>query len=605
MIPLDPLAAISEAGGFHTLILVSHLRHTEAARQGAAQGGLVVSTDWLVWQLLARDGIACVPLDGALGDFAPPEDSPQHYCDWCDGLADPLAGIGRAFNRELEILLSGVERLLHGLDALCRRFPIRTVRLVDLRAEYGLLSAAVKRVVVAEVARRHGLEVDDRLDPPPAGDSYFPDDLGYGRAPAPQPSWRVAAIRAVCAGWSRLTRLAAPAGRRSRVLLLLNPLMERGLIHHYRGGNARPVLIAQRSPKTPGFLVECLRRAVVLADLVSRPLNEAETAEIDRGIAAILAGWEASPPVSAVEVARRLYLRDAVFVPGRLHLAAREVKEFRSMIRATGIDRVVVGDSSNATCRMAGLAARLEGAAVDELLNGMFIHTSVSEPRRPVGGRPAGLSRMLTWGVQQEQWLARRGATVPVVRVGYPGLDSLPRLSGPYRLPPVGEGRVLLLPFTPAAINLRAVRSQANSGIASVALMLRRLGYRQIRLKLHPGYTRQYYRRIDQEFGLGLEIVEHGLIPDHLAWADLVIGPVESGAFVETLAMGRPYFPMVPAPNSIDYTVLGPVPVYADAETLGRALQNGTLPDRQAILDHFCDGGAAGTASTRFWERIA
>lgn len=603
MIPLDPLAAIPAAGAFHTLILISHPCHTEAARQGAAQGGLVVSTDWLLWQRLARDGVACVPLDGALGDFAPPDDSPQRYGDWCDSLPEPLAGIGRAFSRELEILLAGVERLLHGLDGLCRRFPIRTLRLVDLRAEYGLLSDAIKRVVVAEIARRHGLELEDRLDPPPAGDPYFHDDLGYGRAPAAQPRLRAWAIRTACVGGSRLTRLAAVG--RSRVLLLLNPLMERGLMDHYPGGGARPVLIAQRSPKTPGFLAACLRRGVVLADLAPRPLTEAEVAAIDRGIAAILAGWEGSPPVSAMDEARRIYLRDTVFARGRLHLAARERNEFRAMIRATRIDRVVVGDSSNATCRMAVLAARLEGVAVDELLNGMFIQTTVSEPRWPLAGRPPAMSRMITWGIQQEQWLKRIGATVPSVRVGYPGLDSLPRLAGPYRLPPVGEGRVLLLPFTPTIVNLRAIRSQANSGIVAVAQMLRRLGYGQIRLKLHPGYATDYYRQIDREFDLGLEIVEHGRVPDHLTWADLVVGPVESGAFIETLAMGRPYFPLIPTPNCIDYSVLGPVPVYPDAEALGVALRNQDLPDRQAILDHFCGGGAVGMASTRFWERIA
>mgnify|MGYP001810487049 CR=1 FL=1 len=144
------------------------------------------------------------------------------------------------------------------------------------------------------------------------------------------------------------------------------------------------------------------------------------------------------------------------------------------------------------------------------------------------------------------------------------------------------------------------------AGLVAVSRVLRALGHREIRLKLHPGYGRAYYQAVSDQFGLGLEIVEAGLVPDHLAWADLVVGPVESGAMVEAWAIGRPYLPLIPRPHAIDLGVLGPLPVLHDAEDLRRMLVERPPLDRAAIVEHFCAGGLEpGRASTRFWERVA
>ncbi|KIL97796.1 hypothetical protein CCC_00857 [Paramagnetospirillum magnetotacticum MS-1] len=590
------------AGGFKTLVLLSHPRHIAAARR--VEGALVVSTDWMVWQDLARADCPAVFIDQfLLDDFRPPADVYVRYGNWCRDLPPDLAEIAATFNRELEILLFGVDRLSHALESLCRRYPVERIVLLDARTEYGLLDDESKQIVVRDAARRHGAVFENQLDSPSRDDPYFPDELGYGRAPKTPPRFRSLIIRLACAIAEGITCLAT-ARTVHRVLLFLNPMMEQGLIAHNRPGDT-PVLIVGRSPKTPAFVLKCLRRGVRLGGLRAARSTALEIARVDAAITELRSRWRAVPPADVTDAVRRHYVENSVLGRGRLHAALAEFAALCLLLRRNRIVKVVVGDATNPTARLLSLAARREGAEVDELLNGMFVHDYVSDTRCAVEGQRPGVDRMLTWGRQQELWLRAIGSPLPCVRVGYPGLDPISVRGDhrPYGLPPVGSGNVLLLPIVPAGGNLRAIKSQAYPAIVAVARMLAGLGYGRIRLKLHPGYSPNYYHRLNAEFGLGLEIVEAGLVPDHLSWADLVIGPVDSGALVETLAFGRPYFALAPRPHSLVMDCIGPLCVYSDAEALGADLAAGRAPDREAILDHFCGGGWPGAASETFWRR--
>jgi len=84
-----------------------------------------------------------------------------------------------------------------------------------------------------------------------------------------------------------------------------------------------------------------------------------------------------------------------------------------------------------------------------------------------------------------------------------------------------------------------------------------------------------------------------------MEWSDFVVGPVNSGAFVEALALGRPYYPMRCSPTLLDDKLLGPVRCYADGESLLDALRRGEAPDDRtageymASLDSIRDAGQA------------
>lgn len=589
---------------FTRLVLVSHPRHYEAARS-AGPGALVISSDWMLWSRLERDGVAARHLDTMLGDYDPPGDTLLRHGQWMHetggevGCLDGMSA-AKALNREVELSVLGFQRLWHALDGFCRRYAPQELVLYDLRGEYGQVSDTQKRILVQSLAEAHGLTVEDRLDPPDDL-SHFHDVLGFG-APLRPTGIKTRLRNLVADGIDLAFRLVRPfRSQIEGVLFFLNPLMELGLLDSWPGGVLGATLIAQRSSKRPSFLLDCLRRGATLASLPRHGLTEAERRRIEADSAALLAHWRAHPPASPGDAARRAHVEEKILGNGRLLEFAAEAKSYRAMLSRHRVAQVVVGDATNPSGRLIIEAARALGIAAAELLNGMFVHHCLHAVRCGDGFGPPKLSRVLSWGPSQEEWLHRIGSPLPTARVGYPGLAPSPRhvrLS----LPPVGQGRVLLLPGTSSIYNFRMLRGTIYSNIVAVTRMLRALGHREIRLKIHPAFGPAAWAALDRDFDLGLEIVTGGSVPEQMAWADLVIGPADSGSLVETLAAGKPYYALVPPPNSIDPAVMGPVPLYADAAALRAALMAGEVPDRDAILAHMCDFDRIPNASEAVWR---
>ena len=80
---------------------------------------------------------------------------------------------------------------------------------------------------------------------------------------------------------------------------------------------------------------------------------------------------------------------------------------------------------------------------------------------------------------------------------------------------------------------------------------LNEAGQYAVRFKLHPGlFKTSYYEMIKKRFNLQCEVCQSGSFVEHLAWADEVIGPASSGARLEALAAGKPYYAIQLKPHS-------------------------------------------------------
>jgi hypothetical protein len=601
--PLSPLAPrLDLADRYDRLVLIAHPRHVPAAKALGDGATLVVSSDWMSWQDLMEAGQPAIHIDAVLADFNPPRDFFLGLSDW---MHDAGAEVGRlnsmsvakAMNREVELALMGFQRLWTALDALCRRFQPRQLVLIDIRGDFGQVSDPLKRLLVDQLARLHGLEVVDRLDPVAPDDPHFYDTAGYG-GPVRPGGWKAALRNLLCDAIGLLFRLVRP---RQPVLLFLNPMQERGLLDAWPGGEQAPFLIAQRSRKSPGFLWDSLKRGIPIASQPRLSLSTVERRAIADGIRALRAHWAARPATTPLEAARRAHLEAKVFEPGRLLDYAAEAKSIHRMLARNRVARVVVGDSSNATGRLLIEAANALHIPVDEMLNGVFVHPFASDAR--CGDRHGGprLARLLSWGQSQDDWLRLIGSPLTTVRLGYSTLDRIRAVRPRLTLPALGTGNVLMLPGNMPLINVRAQKSAVYVNVIEITQALRAAGYGQIRLKVHPGHGDGAFHALNDRYGLGLEVVERGVVPDYLDWADLVVGPADSGAMVETLAAGRPYYAVVPQPNSIDPSLLGPLKLYQDASALLAALKAGEVPDRDAVLAHLCGNDPHSTASRRFW----
>lgn len=591
---------------YRRLALVSLPRHLEKLNL-SDETTLIVHSDWLSWCRLAAEGHHVLHLEAAFTDYDPPADYHVRVSEWVyvDGkdvtLFDGIS-LGKVLNRPVEQGCMAFDRLRFALDGICQRFAVEEILLYDVRSDLGLADDAMKRLVLATIARARGIRLVDDLDSATADDPSFFDVL-EGAHPTKE-----SGLKTLLRGlYGRVANRVFRARTPCPVLLILNGETETSMLTRYPGDTrVAPLLLAERSPKSMRFLLDCWRRGIGLARFAPANLSAEEAAAVARIKARLLAHWEQTPDPTPSELGRRQVLRSVILDTGILMATAREAKAALHLMSQHRVGRIIAGDATNPLGRVFTEAARVRGVPVDGLLNGMYFCASrydVYNGDQFVG--PA-VSRILTWGEQQEDW--KQGAVSPQVASlcsGFPGIDNLPHVLGGFTMPPVGEGRVVVLPAITSGMNLRAPRNEVLPYLVETVQMLRELGYRDILLKLHPSIGNMgYVERMVRDFDLGCRTIKVGRVLDLLPEADLVIGPVESGAMVETLAAGCPYFGLVVQPSSIDTSRLPGFGAYRSVAELRRALVAREIPDRDTVLQYVCSYSSITESALHIWQHL-
>jgi hypothetical protein len=286
---------------------------------------------------------------------------------------------------------------------------------------------------------------------------------------------------------------------------------------------------------------------------------------------------------------------------GKLEAMAEAVRRSERVFDKHRPRRVIVDSPKGTPARMRIEQAHNRGIPVDYIWHAPFsvqnfrFESLGCDPRFPVQ-----VTRCLSWGAANDAWLDRIGAKTPRVRVGSPLIDVPSNAHRP-KVQKKPE-RVLLLQYTPIDTDIRSLHAREYEFFVGAVRMLRDLGC-DVRLKLHPGDTRiSYYRRIAHFFGCELPIVKEDAFMDCVAWSDAVIGPVASGALLEVLAVGKPYFPVLLEPHGLDLTDYEGLRVFKDVESLRQALAMGQEPDMGEILNRFCGTGDIADPARRIWR---
>lgn len=597
-------------GRYKRLILVSHPRHLERLDLSDDES-LIVSTDWLVWQGCLETGAHCIHFEAMLGDWEKERGAwDDLYLDsgrwvYLDGEDTTLfkgVSIGKQFVREVGLAWHAYERMRFALDKLCHRFSPEEIIVFDYRADFDLVDDDLKKHLVESVAADHGAKVTFQLDPTPPEDPALPDTPSYGRDIAEtglRPVLRRLYAKAVEA---LLSLRWFAGGRQPKVLLIPSHLMWKGMMAGFEGRRLAPVLLAEYQHKNPAFIAACLKKGILLTALPEARLTAGEKAEIGACITRLEAAWRASGDANQMFFCA--YVRARLFDSGRFEDMARQIKRYTRLFSRHRFARVMVSDCCAPYPRISLEAANHQGIPCDELLNGMFLTNQKYEARCGDGTSPALIARMLSWGQQNDDWSRNTGSKAATVRTGYPTLDPLhatPK-SGP--IPATNKGRnMLVLAYPPAGDDVFSIRANCYTFLVETVAALRDMGYRNIRIKLHPGVDRKnYYERILDKFGFDCQVHKESPLNEHLEWADIVIGPVTSGAMLEALAMGKDYLPVWLKPSSIDTSYLDGLPISSTAADICAMLDNGRTIDRAGILEYFCATDDIPNASRRFWD---
>ena len=325
-------------GGVDRLSLISRRAHVDAIGN-PDPGTMVVSSSWLLWQELAKEGWPCIHIESFLSTADPDHLVRDIYLranDWIyiDGEdASIFAGVslGRKAIRETSLLMLERERLLHSLDGLVAHYRPHEIVLYDIRAETSLLDAAGRTSIVREIATKYEIELTDAIDPTHDSDPYMPIRPYYGMAETGESSTGTSqAIRAVVfrviSALSGLRKLLGD--RRPGILFMSNQLSSTALLEEFNGHKAAPVVPIDWLPgKTrPGFLLRCILKGVRMPLADETVLGPEDAAQIDRIVARYRAAWQepagekeasCSTLCGKSDLRQRSVTRDCLGVPSR------------------------------------------------------------------------------------------------------------------------------------------------------------------------------------------------------------------------------------------------------------------------------------------------
>lgn len=606
--PLEIPAGL--ASRYDRIVLVSCPEHLEGIDVGN-QDQLIVSSDWLTWRLCRQRGGATVHLDAFASEW------PGVFCDaatwnlrsneWMYVNGRDITefrgiSLGKQFIRGVSQFSLQYKRTRYALERLCATFGPRRIVLKGLYAKNRVLGVSAIRHLVLTVADARRIVVEDRLVLLDPDHPLLPERIAGVAHPESESKvrkvLRVIVTGIIDGGFSCRDLFL---GRRKTVLLMLNWNVARSLIEDHDSSDLSPLLIADYTPKSLKFLWNRFRRGHVQAALPSARLTSAERIVLDEILERIEHRWEQCS--DSFYEALRDFIRGHVIESGWLEQQAIEVKRYQSLFRRHRISCLVLGDTTSTVGRLAAEVARQAGVTVEEYLNGMFLTPQRYDSRCGDSGSRPVVDGLLSRGEHDERWLEITGASIRTTRVGW----ALPMAPERVEHKPNFKGRALVLPIYADGDDVVAFNSTIFATLVQTVAALKQYGCAEIRVKLHIGPPNlSYYRAVLDAGGFfDTELIKDGEFQKHVEWADFVVGPVNSGAWIETLAARKPYFPMLIQPSLIDRRFLSMVDVVESVDDLREMLRTERMPDSARVLETFCSTASIAYPGRRLWQALS
>ena len=297
------------------------------------------------------------------------------------------------------------------------------------------------------------------------------------------------------------------------------------------------------------------------------------------------------------------HIRAEILNTGRLADAARKVHMAERFFERYQPRRLVVDGVRNIPPYVFVEAAHTRGVAIDYIWHSPM--TPDNKRLDALGGdprTPPRVTRCLSWGRVSDKWLGDIGAEQPRVRVGCPLSE---RYKGSAVTSSPTGGRALVLQYTPTVLDLRGLNANAFVNFVTVVRKLRELGFDDIVMKLHPGpgrWKKAYFEKVADFFDLDCPIYKTRPYHELLEWADIVVGPLTSGAMFETLASGKPYHTFLMEPHGLNPAYYGDYPILSTADDLTDAVKGDYADVARRLLDEVYGLDEVPNGAERFWE---
>ncbi len=598
---------------YRSLALVMERRHVEALEPGD-DDTLIVSSNWLLWQQCLREQRHCVHADLGILGWDALQLGNNHYMDihdwvYVDGRDATLfhgVSLGRKLRSETSLVVADYRKLKRSLEALIERFSPEEVVFFDFRTDYGFLDREERLRILQEVAREQNLRIADRGDASGGSESDFPTIQSYGFLTENRPSLKSFLKSAALAVFEHFFNLLsiclrALAPDRPTVLIAATALNGIPLLENFDGKGVFPLYLAKMLPNKRDFLglINYLKKGGLLVAAGRPKLQPSDRDAVVAIERRLQAAWKT--PADGVAGALRRYIGKNVLRLNKFHEVAEDMLWAECLLERHKPDQIFTDGFMSPLCTTFLELAKARGIRTAAAWHAPIIQNVRFEALGSNPKYPSLVDRLFTWGKAQEDWLEAISAKVETVRTGCP-------ISGQRRFPALSSGRpqkVLVVQYFISYNNFQSPACHEYYFFVESVRMLLKLGYSQIRVKLHPGTNKsRYYKKIADSFSFECDIVSSRAFKEHVAWADFVIGPPTSGTMLETMGMGKPHYPVMLPPSSMDMTHLQGLWVFSDFQSLGQALSEGYVPDQGAFLNNFISYDDIPNPARRMWDAL-
>lgn len=580
---------------------------------------LIVCCDWLLAYSLVAQGRHALYYEAGLAAWPETDnlhtDLLNHTNDWIlesgevENTAFHNVCTGRMFGHELYMALVNYYRIQRALEMLIRTYAPKNVLFFNFQYEFNHLSRKLRTGIVSQIATEHGIAFTDCASA--KSSQTHSSNIDIYRQQDNMPVFKAALL-----GIYTTTIKTATALRRwmlpddNRVLLLVNSNLLDPLLLGYSGQNVTPVALARSVPRRWRHLWQCFISGILLVDTRKPKLSPEDEASVQRIYEAFERAINGLQGPTGLFIAD--YLRENTLHTEVLHGVVETILEAEHLLRTINPKRIVVdGVRSHRHTTFTELASAM-GIGVDYTW-----HSPLSPQSLKLGGlggdprQPRFVDRCLSWGEANDKWVARTGKDVQLVRVGSPmrrKFESLRRLGKP-KVKPIGDTNVLILQYTYTVLDMAGLNASMYGSFVGTIQMLKKLGYRHFRFKLHPGggrFDTSHFQRIADHFGIECEIHKSTPFRDCLEWADIVIGPLISGAVMETMSAGLPYYAyLLPPQKSVDPVYYEDFPLMHSIDDLPEALQQDNTAANEKLLDIVWSRTEIPDPCKRFWDVLS
>ena len=585
---------------YRRIALVNSRDHADVI--GGDPDTLIVSGNWLLWQQLRRDGrpalLAGRGISGldnlrGLGETYLLAVNDWHIVDGQDVTRFSGVSLGEKFTALVAPAVMDYEIKKQPLELFIRRFRPSEIVYFEYRTDSDFLNEKETFRIAQQLADEFGLSIDDRRDSRAPETTDFSTlrhyDSGREKRQSIAAAAKSALLKLVDATLAQLSLWrSAFRPAREKILVIATSMISIPLIRRANDANTALVFLARWFPhkRRIGFLFQALKNGVILIDASKAPLSRQDTEAVEQIVNRLEAAWR-TPSSGRDEVLRR-FARKAILDRRLFHAAAAETRWVESVLDRCLPAQILTDSIKNATTTTFLEVAKQRRIVTNLTWHGIIVQDFRFRLLGCGSGKPSLVDRCLTWGVNHERWLKNIRAEATTARIGgivAHGLPSSAKHSVAWR-------NVLVLQYVTPLHDFQAPSSHEYLFFVETLRTLEKLGYESVRFRFHPGIEKVgYYRDIAEQFGLSYPATGGGLFHEQLEWADLVIGPATSGAMLETIAAGKPYYPVMLNPHASNMTYFGEGRVFSSVEELESALRERTPLDQRNILRDFYSGG--------------